>query len=46
MVVPPGFSLSDSELSRRIEQQVQTLGSYFCVITVDHNYAYIPQSAK
>ncbi len=46
VVVPPGFSLSDSELSRRIEQQVQTLGSYFCVITVDHNYAYIPQSAK
>lgn len=46
VVVPPGFSLSDSELSRRIEQQVQTLGSYFCVITVDHNYAYFPQNAK
>lgn len=46
VVVPPGFALSDSELSRRIEQQVQALGSYFCVITVDHNYAYIPQSAK
>ena len=29
VVVPPGFSLSDRELSRRIEQQVQTLGSYF-----------------
>ena len=46
VVVPPGFSLSDSELSRRIEQQVQTLGSYFCVITVDHNYAYFPQNTK
>ena len=46
VVVPPGFSLSDSELSRRTEQQVQTLGSYFCVITVDHNYAYFPQNAK
>ena len=46
VVVPPGFSLSDSELSRRIEQQVQTLGSYFCVITVDHNYAYFPQNVK
>ena len=46
VVVPPGFSLSDSELSRRIEQQVQTMGSYFCVITVDHNYAYFPQNAK
>ena len=46
VVVPPGFSLSDSELSRRIEQQVQTLGSYFCVITVDHNYAYFPKNAK
>ena len=46
VVVPPGFSVSDSELSRRIEQQVQTLGSYFCVITVDHNYAYFPQNAK
>lgn len=46
VVVPPGFSLSDSELSRRIEQQVQALGSYFCVITVDHNYAYFPQNAK
>lgn len=46
VVVPPGFSLSDSELSRRIEQQVQTLGSYFCVITVDHNYAFFPQNAK
>ena len=46
VVVPPGFSLSDGELSRRIEQQVQTLGSYFCVITVDHNYAYFPQNAK
>ena len=46
VVVPPGFSLSDSELSRRIEQQVQTLGSYFCVITVDHNYAYFPPNAK
>ena len=46
VVVPPGFSLSNSELSRRIEQQVQTLGSYFCVITVDHNYAYFPQNAK
>ena len=46
VVVPPGFSLSDSELSRRIEQQVQTLGSYFCVITVDHNYAYFTQNAK
>ena len=46
VVVPPGFSLSDSELSRRIEQQVQTLGSYFCVITVDHNYAYFPQNAN
>ena len=46
VVVPPGFSLSDSELSRRIEQQMQTLGSYFCVITVDHNYAYFPQNAK
>ena len=46
VVVPPGFSLSDSELSRRIEQQVQTLGSYFCVITVDHNYANFPQNAK
>lgn len=46
VVVPPGFSLSDSELSRRIEQQVQTLGSYFCVITVDHNYAYFPQNSK
>ena len=46
VVVPPGFSLSDSELSRRIEQQVQTLGSFFCVITVDHNYAYFPQNAK
>ena len=46
VVVPPGFSLSDSELSRCIEQQVQTLGSYFCVITVDHNYAYFPQNAK
>ena len=46
VVVPPGFSVSDSERSRRIEQQVQTLGSYFCVITVDHNYAYFPQNAK
>ena len=46
VVVPPGFSLSDSELSRRIEQQVQTSGSYFCVITVDHNYAHFPQYAK
>ena len=46
VVVPPGFSLSDSELSRRIEQQVQTLGSYFCVITVDHNYAYFPKTPK
>ena len=26
--------------------RVKELGNYYCVITVDHNYAYIPESER
>ncbi len=43
VAVPPRFALSDSQLCSRIEEQVQKLGNFYCVITVDHNYAFLPE---
>ena len=37
-------SLSDSELEQLIERRAKEMGSYFCVITIDHNYAYLPHN--
>ena len=44
IAVPPAFSLSDSELEQLIERRAKEMGSYFCVITIDHNYAYLPHN--
>lgn len=44
IAVPPSFSLSDSELEQLIERRAKEMGSYFCVITIDHNYAYLPHN--
>ncbi len=46
VVVPPSFLLPDSELSEQISQQAKKLGNYFCIITIDHNYAYIPDDCQ
>ena len=38
--VPSDFSLSDSELSARIDALVrQTYPDYHCLITIDHSFA-------
>ena len=45
VVVPPKFSITDGELKQKIYTEAKKLGNYFCVITVDHNYAYIPDAS-
>ena len=42
VVVPPAFELTDSQIIQNISEKAKKLGNYFCVITIDHNYAYIP----
>ncbi len=42
VVVPPAFELTDSQIIQNISEKTKKLGNYFCVITIDHNYAYIP----
>lgn len=42
VVVPPEFELTDSQIIQNISEKTKKLGNYFCVITIDHNYAYIP----
>lgn len=46
VVVPPAFRLSDDEIIRSLDKQAKQLGNYFCVITIDHNYAYIPKEEQ
>ena len=46
IVIPPAFSLTDSQIKQTIYARVKELGNYYCVITVDHNYAYIPESER
>lgn len=44
VVVPPGFTMGDKELCIAIEEQIRSLDkTYFTVITVDHNYAALPE---
>lgn len=45
VVVPPKFSTTDGELKQQIYTEAKKLGNYFCVITVDHNYAYISDTS-
>ena len=46
VVVPPAFELTDSQIIQNISEKAKKLGNYFCVITIDHNYAYIPSSER
>ena len=46
IVIPPAFSLTDSQIKQTIYARVKELGNYYCIITVDHNYAYIPESER
>ena len=46
VVVPPAFELTDSQIIQNISEKVKKLGNYFCVITIDHNYTYIPSSER
>ena len=46
IVIPPAFSLSDKQVKQTIYTRVRELGNYYCVITVDRNYAYIPESER
>lgn len=43
VVVPPAFSIPDSDLKKMLDEQARELGNYYCVITIDHNYSYIPK---
>lgn len=46
VVVPPAFELTDSQIIQNISEKAKKIGNYFCVITIDHNYAYIPNSER
>lgn len=46
VVVPPAFELTDNQIIQNISEKAKKLGNYFCVITIDHNYAYIPSSER
>lgn len=43
VVVPPGFEMDDERVTQVISEKAKKLGNYFCVITIDRNYAYIPK---
>ena len=43
VVIPPAFSISDAELRKTISEQARKLGNYYCVVTIDHNYSYVPK---
>ena len=45
-VTPPGFALAPARLKQAVEAQVrQEKPNYYCVITVETNYASIPQTS-
>ena len=39
VLVPSGFSMTDEDLVELIQSLMRQQGDYFCVITVDHDYA-------
>lgn len=43
VVIPPAFSISDAELRKTLSEQARKLGNYYCVVTIDHNYSYVPK---
>lgn len=46
VVVPPGFEMDDERVTQVISEKAKKLGNYFCVITIDRNYAYIPKDNR
>lgn len=46
VVVPPGFEMDDERVTQVISEKSKKLGNYFCVITIDRNYAYIPKDNR
>lgn len=46
VVVPPGFEMDDEHVTQVISEKAKKLGNYFCVITIDRNYAYIPKDNR
>lgn len=46
VVVPPGFELDDERVTQAISEKAKKLGNYFCIITIDRNYAYIPKENR
>ena len=43
VVIPPAFSISDAELRKTLSEQYRMVGIYYCVVTIDHNYSYVPK---
>ena len=43
VVIPPAFSISDAELRKTLSEQARKLGNYYCVVTIDRNYSYVPK---
>lgn len=46
VVVPPGFELDNERVTQTISEKAKKLGNYFCIITIDRNYAYIPKENR